>query len=349
MATRAELVAAIRERYGQAPRREKRQILDELVAVAGYHRKHAIRLLRAQRRQAQARTPRQRRYGDQAREALVVLWESSDRVCSKRLKPSIPVLLPALERHGKVVLDDEGRALLLNVSPATIDRLLSDVRMAAAGGRRRRAGSSSAVRRAVPVRTFADWKDPPPGFVEVDLVAHGGTSVSGSFVQTLVLTDIATGWTECVPIVVREGTLVIEAIARARSLFPFPLRGVDFDNDSVFMNETVVAWCREAGLEVTRARAYRKNDQAWVEQKNGAIVRRLVGYGRFEGVQSAQALARLYAAARLHTNLLQPSFKLKTKTRIGARVIKRYHDPCKCACDTPRKCQTKIPQFLVTA
>jgi len=153
-----------------------------------------------------------------------VLWETSDRVCSKRLRPLIPVLLPALERHGKLVLDEALRALLLSISPATIDRLLSEVRVAAAGGRRRRAGSSSAVRRSVPVRTFGDWHDPPPGFIEVDLVAHGGTSVSGSFIQTMVLTDIATGWTKCVPILLRESGLVIEAIAKAKALFPFPRR-----------------------------------------------------------------------------------------------------------------------------
>jgi hypothetical protein len=110
-------------------------------------------------------------------------------------------------------------------------------------------------------------------------------------------------------------------------LFPFPLRGVDFDNDSAFMNEPVVGWCRGRGLQVTRSRAYHKNDQAWVEQKNGAIVRRLVGYGRLEGSAAARSLARLYAAARLHGNLFQPSFKLKEKKRIGARVIKRYHEP----------------------
>jgi len=127
------------------------------------------------------------------------------------------------------------------------------------------------------VRTFGDWDDPPPGFGEVDLVAHGGTSVSGSFIQTMVLADVATGWTECVPILLRDGDLVIEAIGKAQALFPFPLRGVDLDNDSVFMNEAVIGWCRDASLEVTRARAYRKNDQAWVEQKNGAVVRPLVG------------------------------------------------------------------------
>jgi hypothetical protein len=161
-----------------------------------------------------------------------------------------------------------------------------------------------------------------------------------------VLTDIATGWTECVPILLREGGLVFEAITKAKTVFPFPLRDVDFDNDNVFMNDVVIGWCREGSLDVTRPRAYRKNDQAWVEQKNGAIVRRLVGYGRFEGVLAAQALSRLYAAARLHTNLFQPSFKLNAKTRVGARVVKRYHAPApplirRCPVQTSGK-RTKI-------
>jgi hypothetical protein len=328
MATRRELVAAIRVRYGAATREEKGRILDELVSVAGYHRKHAIRVLT---RPEVGATPRRRwhgrQYGEGDREALVALWEASDRICSKRLKPLIPVLLPALERHGRITLAEDARARVLAVSAATMDRLLSDIRLVARGGQRRRAGFSSAVRRAVPVRTFGDWNDPPPGYVEVDLVAHAGTSAAGSFVQTVVLTDVATGWTECVPIVVRDGALVIEALGRARELFPFPLKGVDFDNDSAFMNEPVIGWCRERGLEATRSRAYRKNDQAWVEQKNGAIVRRLVGYGRLEGLLAAEVLARLYAAGRLYGNLFQPSFKLRHKTRIGARVIKRYHAP----------------------
>jgi len=200
MATRSELVQAISERYPAAGAAEKGQILDEFVAVTGYHRKHAIRLLRP----GAGPPPRPRRarsiYGSAVFDALVMAWETSDRVCSKRLKVMIPVLLPALERHGRLTLDAGIRAQLLAVSPATIDRLLSDVRLVARGGRRRRAGQSSAVRRSVPVRTFGDWNDPPPGFVEVDFVAHCGTSAAGSFVQTMVLTDIATGWTECVPV-----------------------------------------------------------------------------------------------------------------------------------------------------
>jgi hypothetical protein len=156
----------------------------------------------------------------------------------------------------------------------------------------------------------------------------------------MVLTDIATGWTECVPVVMRAGALALEALQVALELFPFPLKGVDFDNDGAFMNEPVVAWCRARGLEVTRSRAYRKNDQAWVEQKNGAVVRRLVGYGRFEGPASAAALARLYAAARLHVNLFQPSFKLREKIRIGAKVSKRWHSPA-----TTRTARHASPAF----
>jgi hypothetical protein len=159
------------------------------------------------------------------------------------------------------------------------------------------------------------------------MVAHGGTSVAGSFIQTLTMVDVATGWTECLPLLTREGSLVVEAINRAQSLFPWLLRGVDFDNDSAFMNDVVVPWCREQKLEVTRSRAYKKNDQAFVEQKNGAVVRRLMGYGRFDGVEAARMMGRLYAAARLYVNFFQPSFKLKEKRRKGAKVIKRYHLP----------------------
>jgi Integrase core domain len=270
---------------------------------------------------------RRRRYDTTIKDALTALWEASDRVCGKRLKVMIPTLLPALEQHGRLKLGKADRDRVLVISAATIDRLLSDVKVAASGGKRRRAGFYSAIRREVPIRTFNDWNSPPPGFCEVDMVAHGGTSVAGSFIQTLTMVDVATGWTECLPLVTRDGSLVVEAMKHAQSLFPWLLRGVDFDNDSAFMNDVVVPWCREQKLEVTRSRAYKKNDQAFVEQKNGAVVRRLMGYGRFDGLETARVMARLYAAARLYVNFFQPSFKLKEKRREGAKVIKRYHAP----------------------
>lgn len=327
MATRAEVLHAIGDRYRAARRAERSRILDEFVELTGYHRKHAIRLLAREPQVRLARRGRSPTYGPEVRTALLALWSLSDRLCSKRLKQMIPLLLPAAIRHGVIEESADLSSLLLAISPATIDRLLAEARPAASAGRRRRAGMSSAIRRDVPIRTFNDWGDPEPGFVEADFVAHGGTSTAGSFVQTLVMTDIATGWTECVPVITRSAPLAIEAIRVAMKLFPVPLRGIDFDNDGSFMNDQVVPWCRENGLTVTRSRAYKKNDQAWVEQKNGAIVRRLVGYGRLEGIGAMRALSRLYAASRLQVNLCQPSFKLKSKSRIGAKVRKIWDRP----------------------
>ena len=177
----------------------------------------------------------------------------------------LPVLLPALERHGRVVLDEAARAKLLTVGAASIDRLLAGAR-AVAGGGRRPAGFGPAVRRSAPVRTFTDWGEWAPGWVEVDFVAHGGTA---ALAQTLALTDVATGWTERVPVVVREAEMVAHAPGRARELFPFPLRGVEFDNDSLFMNDLVVGWRRAEGLEVTRSRARRKDTRRGSSRRTG--------------------------------------------------------------------------------
>jgi len=215
MGARREITLAVAERYRSAGRSEKGRILDELCKVTGWHRKHAVRALICR----QTNIPggpllRQPTYGATIKDALVALWEASDRICGKRLKVMIPTLLPALERHGRLRLARTDRALVLSVSAATIDRLLIDTKIAAAGGKRRRVGFYSAVRREVPIRTFNDWNDPAPGFCEVDMVAHGGTSVAGSFIQTLTMVDIATGWTECMPLVTRESGLVVQAMER---------------------------------------------------------------------------------------------------------------------------------------
>jgi len=259
--------------------------LDELTSLTGLHRKHAARLLRSggTSKRHEVR-PTRRIYDEAVREALVVIWEASDRVCGKRLRSLVPILVEAMERHGHLHLANEVRSDLLAMRAATIDRALREVRERSRGRSRRRAPPSAAVRRSVTVRTFEGWDDPPPGFMETDLVAHSGPTAKGSFVQTLTVTGIATGWTECAPLLAREQSLLTAVLGEVRKLLRFPLLGFDTDNDTVFLNETVRDYCQTAGIAFTRCRPYRKNDQAWVEQKNGAVVRRVVGYRRFEGL-----------------------------------------------------------------
>jgi hypothetical protein len=326
-AARIELTRSLRRRYQAASSRAKKQILSEFIAVSGYHPKYAIHLLNAADAAAPARhrSVRPTIYDDAAKQALIVLWEASDRICGKRLKPLLRILLPALERHGHLKLDEAIRAKVMAMSAATIDRLLRAPRNATRTRKLRRV--TPEIRRRIAVRTFADWNEPPPGSMEMDLVAHCGDMNRGSYVHSLVLTDIASGWTECAPLVVRESTLLVEALERVRLGLPFTLRALDVDNGSEFVNETMIQYCLRNGIELTRSRPYRKNDQAWIEQKNGSIVRKLLGYRRFEGIAAAQVLTRLYGASRLFVNFFQPSFKLAEKHRQGAQVTKRYHPP----------------------
>ena len=216
MTTRKELVAALQVRYRSSGFGERIKILDEFVALTGYHRKHAIRLLRAKPSAPEASREHNRLYDEAVRQALIVLWEAADRICGKRLKALIPMLVDAMERHGHLDLDPVIKAKPFQVSAASIDRMLANARLHIDGQRKRRKGVGSAIRRSIPVRTFADWRDPPPGFFESDMVEHcGGPKTDGDFVHTLTLTDIASGWTECVAMRLRNQMLVIEALEKA--------------------------------------------------------------------------------------------------------------------------------------
>lgn len=328
MTTRKELTKAVGARYRGASRSDKQKILDEFVVLTGCHRKHAIRVLSCEREVDSEEKGRNRIYDDATRQALTLLWEAADRVCGKRLKVLVPTLIDAMERHGHLDLDPIVRAKVLAVSAATIDRMLAGTRLQIDGQRKRRKGVGATIRRSIPVRTFADWGDPSPGFFEMDMVEHySGPKVDGDYLHTLVLTDIASGWTECFAMRHRSQALVIDGLDKIADDLPFPMLGVDSDNDSAFMTQDVFDYCKANRLEQTRSRAYKKNDQAWVEQKNGAIVRRLVGYERLSGVEATKTLAQLYDSSRLYINFFQPSFKLKSKTRDGARVKKLYHPP----------------------
>jgi hypothetical protein len=327
MATKRELIEAIACRYHAAARIEKKQILDEFIKVTGFHRKHAIRALRRHTGNCTEPAARSRIYDEAVSSALTILWEAADRICGKRLKEAIPTLVDAMERHGHLQLEPEVRSRLLTMSAATMDRLLKPARDTGKQARRRSGINNTPVRKSIAVRTFSDWNDPPPGFFEMDMVAHCGKSVAGSHAHSLVLTDIASGWTEGAAMVVREQTLITVTVEEVRVRLPFPMLGLDVDNDSAFINETVVDYCKDRKLELTRSRAYKKNDQAWIEQKNGSVVRRMVGYGRLEGVAATIALGELHDVVRLYVNFFQPSFKLKSKIREGAKITKKYYLP----------------------
>lgn len=325
--TRSELIEVLKHRYAKASKEEKTRILDEFIALAGYHRKHAIRLLGNRDQVEELNKPISSLciYGEAVKEALIIIWEAADRICSKRLKAVIPDLIDAMERHRHLELDPEVRQRLLKVSATTIDRLLFVIRKTAHPHKKKR--KPKKVSKQVPIRTFADWDQPVPGYLEIDFVAHGGGSMEGNFIQTLVGTDVCSEWIECIPLLAREQSLVVEALDVLCRQFPFPLLGIDSDNDSAFINDTLLLYCETHGIKFTRSRPFRKNDQAWVEQKNGAVVRRFVGYDRFSGVVAGQALAHLYQNVRLYVNYFQPSFKLREKERQGAKVKRWYDKP----------------------
>jgi hypothetical protein len=320
-----EYTEAVKGRYLQASKKEKGRILDEFTQVTGYHRKAAVRLLRRGKPlRSVKRQGRPRRYGPEVAEALRMVWEATDRLCSKRLHPFLPELVNVLRRHGERIMSAETQAQLCQMSPATIDRLLRPWR--GLGGRRpfTTTKPGSLLKGYIPIRTFADWQEDCPGFLEVDLVAHCGESSEGFYLTTLSTVDVASGWSECMGVWGKGQERVGAAVHRVRQRLPFPLLGLDSDNGSEFINQRLYTYCRREGITFTRSRSYKKNDSCHVEQKNWSVLRRLVGYDRYSSRDALEALNRVYDLLRLYINFFQPVMKLVTKTRHGAKVHKVY-------------------------
>lgn len=319
-----ELVKRTHPRYLRASRTEKSRILDEFVAATGYHRKHAIRKLRkgmaAGRRE---RRGRKRTYTGDAVRALVEIWRICGCICGKRLQPFIPEMVSVLERHKELVVSPETRALLLQMSASTIDRRLAPFRQQRSGGLST-TKPGTLLKDAIPIRTFADWNEAKAGFIEMDLVAHCGQTTAGKYLNTLTATDIHTGWTECLVLFRRSKRSVATAMVGLQARLPFPLLGVDSDNDGVFINESLFRFCEQQEVTFTRSRAYKKNDQCFVEQKNWSVVRKTIGYRRYESRQALDLFQTIYGDLRLYVNFFQPVLKLVYKERRGAKVLKRY-------------------------
>ncbi len=323
--SKKELVEEIRPRYLKAKKSEKKIMLDELVATTNYHRKYATRLLKhslARRSNKKHGLPKV--YHGEVVVALEQIWEVCGRICSKRLQPFLPEMVKVLERCGELQLPAETKRLLLQMSSATIDRCLRPARFEHPSHGLSTTKPGSLLKKAIPVRTFTPWDEDHPGFLEIDLVAHCGESMEGQFLYTLTCVDLSTGWVECLPVRQRTQQAVFEAIQTMRTYLPFLLLGLDSDNGSEFINDLLYRYCLSEKITFTRSRPYQKNDQAHVEQKNWSVVRRLIGYDRFETEEEYLLLESIYADLRLYTNFFQPVLKLVSKEHIDKKLVKRY-------------------------
>lgn len=325
--SKRELLEVVRARYLKASKVEKQKMLDEFTATTGYHRKYAIRILK-NKVQVQNHPNRKTKtyktiYGGAVVQALEQIWDIYGHICSKRLQPFLPEAIRVLERCKEIELSKETKELLLKISSATIDRCLRPVRIRALHGLST-TKPGSLLKNLIPVHTFTEWDQEQPGFMEIDLVAHCGSTTEGQYLNTLTCTDICTGWTDVTALPHRSQEAVSEAIHLMRQRLPFPLLGIDSDNGSEFINALLYRYCQDQKITFTRSRPYRKNDQAHVEQKNWSVVRHTVGYDRWETEQELALLESIYDNLRLYINFFQPSFKLIAKERIGNQTIKRY-------------------------
>ncbi len=325
--SKRELLEVVRPRYLKANKVEKQKMLGEFTSATGYHRKHAIRVLK-NKAQVQNHLKGKTKtykciYRGEVVQALEKIWEIYGEICSKRLQPILPEAIKVLERCREIEFSKDTKELLLKISSASIDRCLRPVRIKLVHGLST-TKPGSLLKNIIPVRTFTEWDEERPGFMEIDLVAHCGNTVEGQFLNTLTCTDISTGWTDVTALPRRSQEAVSKAIHLMRQRLPFSLLGIDSDNGSEFINDLLYRYCLDEKITFTRSRPYKKNDQAHVEQKNWSVVRHTVGYDRWETEQELALLESIYDDLRLYINFFQPSFKLIAKESIGNRTIKRY-------------------------
>jgi hypothetical protein len=327
MAQRKAVTKELARRYERASRTEKTLILDELCDLTRWSRRHARRALAAAitpPAPTGARRGRPPTYGPDVKQALRRVWAVLDGPSGKRLAPFLPQVVEALERHGELELTAELRAKLLKISAATIDRVLAPERKRLELKGRSGTKPGTLLKGQIPIRTFSEWEDARPGFFEVDLVSHEGGDPNGVFCYTLTLTDVCTGWTETKALRNRAHHWVLEAMVELERDLPVPMLGFDSDNGGEFINGDLHTWLTHRKINFTRTRPGHKNDNCFVEQKNGAVVRQAVGYLRYDTDEEHAVLVEMYRSLRLYVNFFQPQMHLVSKTRQGAKVSRRH-------------------------
>lgn len=344
MKHRKAVTREIQDRYAKAAKKTKTMILDEFCTTTGYNRTYAARILRLKvgkvigyaiaggkkikyviGKKKKTKRKRARIYGYDVLLKLKKIWAIFDFICGKRLAPFMREAVEKLEACGEIDLTSQVREKLLKVSASTIDRLLKKEKDKFRLGKGRKGTKpGTLLKHSIPIRTFADWNDAVPGFTECDLVGHDGGNNSGDYVQSLNFVDIATCWDITAACINKAQVHVFKALKIIIARFPFIILGIDSDNGSEFINGIMLRYCIKNEITFTRSRPYRKNDSCFVEQKNYSVVRRAVGYSRYDTKEELDILNKLYIYLDHYTNYFQPVVKLVLKTRTGARVTKRY-------------------------
>jgi hypothetical protein len=327
MSQRHAVTKTIATRYKRADKAAKGVILDELCATTRWHRNHARKALAAALRPRivkPARRARAPKYDADSVVALGFCWAVLGAPTGKRLAPMMAELVPRLRRFEELEVTDEVAAALVTMSAATIDRRLADDRAKMVLKGRSHTKPGSLLKDQIPIRTWAQWDDAVPGFVEIDLVGHEGGNAVGEHCYTLTVTDIATGWTENRSVRNKARKWVIAALEEIALIMPFPVLGVDSDNGSEFINHHLLDWCQKRQITFTRSRPGNSNDGAHVEQKNWAVVRTVVGYHRYDTTAELALLNEIWLLQSQMTNYFLPQQKLISKVRDGARVTKKY-------------------------
>ena len=330
MKTRRKVIDGQKARYKKASKKEKGQILDSVCVATGLSRDRAKKLLAcavALPMPGNARSGRNRKYGRDVRLALEWLWPLADYAGGRRICAGMDDMLDALNRFGEFPFEESTASLLREMSPSTADRLLKRARDGLKLKGRSTTKPGTLLKKDIPIRLGTQWDEGMPGFEEVDLVAHCGWTTAGEYVNTLDVTDICTGWTETRAVINKAQKHVFEALRHIRANLPFDLLGIDSDSGSEFINHELFRYCKEEGILFTRSRPYMKNDSCHVEQKNWHVIRRNIGYGRYEGADAVRVMNEYYALLRLHTNFFMPHTKLISKSRDGAHVRKQYETP----------------------